>query len=71
MNSFEWYNPTKIIFGEDSFEKISKEIPKNARILVTYGGGSIFKNGIYDAIKKQFLCRRIRWYRTKSYIPNA
>jgi NADP-dependent alcohol dehydrogenase len=53
MNSFEWYNPTKIIFGEDSFEKISKEIPKNARILVTYGGGSIFKNGIYDAIKKQ------------------
>jgi NADP-dependent alcohol dehydrogenase len=53
MNSFEWYNPTKIIFGEDSFEKISKEIPKNARILMTYGGGSIFKNGIYDAIKKQ------------------
>jgi NADP-dependent alcohol dehydrogenase len=35
MNSFEWYNPTKIIFGEDSFEKISKEIPKNARILMT------------------------------------
>ncbi len=53
MNSFEWYNPTKIIFGEDSFEKISKEIPKNARILMIYGGGSIFKNGIYDAIKKQ------------------
>jgi NADP-dependent alcohol dehydrogenase len=53
MNSFEWYNPTKIIFGEDSFEKISKEIPENARILLTYGGGSIFKNGIYDAVKKQ------------------
>jgi alcohol dehydrogenase YqhD (iron-dependent ADH family) len=37
----------------EKFEKISKEIPKNARILMTYGGGSIFKNGIYDAIKKQ------------------
>lgn len=53
MNNFEWFNPTKIIFGEDSFDKISKEIPKNARILMTYGGGSIFKNGIYDAVNKQ------------------
>ena len=53
MNAFELYNPTKLIFGLDSFSKIAHEIPKNAKILMTYGGGSVKKNGVYDAIIKE------------------
>lgn len=51
MNNFDFKNPTKIIFGKDTIAKISEEIPKNAKILLLFGGGSIKKNGIYDQVK--------------------
>jgi NADP-dependent alcohol dehydrogenase len=53
MNSFELYNPTKVIFGVDSYSKIDSEIPREARVLLTYGAGSIKNNGVYDAVVKQ------------------
>ncbi|MBU2938536.1 iron-containing alcohol dehydrogenase [Lacinutrix sp. C3R15] len=51
MNNFEFKNPTKIIFGKDTIEKLENEIPKEAKVLLLYGGGSIKKNGIYDQVK--------------------
>jgi NADP-dependent alcohol dehydrogenase len=51
MNNFELYNPTNLVFGKGQIEKISTLIPKDAKILLAYGGGSIFKNGIYDQVK--------------------
>ncbi len=53
MNPFELYNPTKIIFGKDAYTKISSEIPKDPKILMTYGGGSIKENGVYDQVIAQ------------------
>jgi NADP-dependent alcohol dehydrogenase len=50
MNNFEFKNPTKIIFGKGEIEKLSTEIPKNAKVLLLYGGGSIKKNGIYEQV---------------------
>lgn len=50
MLNFEFKNPTKILFGKGEISKISQEIPKNAKILLLYGGGSIKKNGIYDQV---------------------
>lgn len=51
MNNFDFKNPTKIIFGKDSIEKIESEIPKDAKVLLLFGGGSIKKNGIYNQVK--------------------
>ena len=51
MNNFEFKNPTKIIFGKDSIQKLESEIPSDARVLLLYGGGSIKKNGIYEQVK--------------------
>lgn len=51
MNNFEFKNPTKIIFGKDTIEKLKEEIPADAKVLLLYGGGSIKKNGIYDQVK--------------------
>ncbi|WP_224488655.1 iron-containing alcohol dehydrogenase [Robertkochia flava] len=51
MNNFEFKNPTKIIFGKDTIEKLKDEIPANANVLFLYGGGSIKENGIYDQVK--------------------
>jgi NADP-dependent alcohol dehydrogenase len=50
MYNFEYKNPVKIIFGKDTISKVAAEIPKSAKILLTYGGGSIKKNGVYDQV---------------------
>jgi len=51
MNNFNFYNPVKILFGKGKITELSRNIPENARILMTYGGGSIRKNGVYDQVK--------------------
>ncbi|WP_347067295.1 iron-containing alcohol dehydrogenase [Flavobacterium sp. WV_118_3] len=51
MLNFELYNPTNLIFGKGQTEKLGQLVPKNSRILLAYGGGSIFKNGVYDQVK--------------------
>lgn len=52
MNNFEFYNPVKIIFGKGQIAKLNELISKDKKILMTFGGGSIKKNGIYDQVKK-------------------
>lgn len=43
MNNFSFRNPTRIHFGKGQIAKIKEEIPADARVLITYGGGSIKK----------------------------
>ena len=50
MKNFTYKNPTKILFGKGQMAKISKEIPKNAKVLMTYGGGSVKRNGVYEQV---------------------
>ena len=50
MNNFIFQNPTKLIFGKGQIARLSKELPKNGKILVTFGGGSVKKNGVYDQV---------------------
>ncbi len=52
MYPFELYLPTKLIFGKDSIEKLPEIMKPYKRILLTYGGGSIKKIGIYDKVKE-------------------
>lgn len=51
MYNFEYKNPVKIIFGKGSISKVAEVLPAGKNILITYGGGSIKKNGIYQQIK--------------------
>ena len=50
MLNFDFKNPTKIIFGKNTIIKLSTEIPKEAKVLMLYGEGSIKKNGIYEQV---------------------
>jgi NADP-dependent alcohol dehydrogenase len=50
MLNFELQNPTKIIFGKGQIAKLAKEVPENAHILLTFGGGSIKQNGVYEQV---------------------
>jgi len=48
MENFVFYNPVKILFGKGQIAKIAAKIPADAKILITYGGGSIKTNGVYN-----------------------
>lgn len=49
--TFTYCNPTRIYFGENALQKLSKELPKyGSRVALVYGGGSIKKTGLYDEV---------------------
>ncbi|OIQ19343.1 MAG: NADH-dependent alcohol dehydrogenase [Flavobacterium sp. MedPE-SWcel] len=50
MLNFEYYNPVNLVFGRGQIAKLSKLIPQNAKVLMVYGGGSIFKNGVHEQV---------------------
>nr|BAN39155.1 alcohol dehydrogenase 3, putative [Entamoeba histolytica] len=54
MLNFTYYNPVRLIYGKGSLDEIEKQhlIPEDARIMMTYGGGSIKKNGVYEEVLK-------------------
>lgn len=47
---FSYANKTKIHFGQGQIKQLAREIPKSARVLITYGGGSIKANGVYQQV---------------------
>lgn len=51
MNNFVFCNPTKLIFGKGQIAQLAKQLPEGKKIMVTFGGGSVKKNGVYDKVK--------------------
>ena len=51
MNNFQYYNPVRIVFGEGQIEKLAELVPTDARVLITYGGGSAQRTGTLDEVK--------------------
>lgn len=52
MQNFNYRNPTRILFGKGQIANIPAEIPAGAKVMLTYGGGSIRRNGVYEQIRK-------------------
>ncbi|MEK3987248.1 NADH-dependent alcohol dehydrogenase [Paenibacillus sp. VTT E-133280] len=51
MRNFDFYNPTKLIFGQGTLEALKTEVPKYGKnVLLMYGGGSIKRSGLYDKV---------------------
>jgi alcohol dehydrogenase YqhD (iron-dependent ADH family) len=51
MKSFEFYNPTRLIFGKGQLEKLKREVGNYGKnVLLVYGGGSIKRAGLYDKV---------------------
>ena len=51
LGNFSYVNATKLYFGDDSLKYLNKELPKYGKnVQLVYGGGSIKRNGIYDAV---------------------
>ncbi|WP_314142791.1 alcohol dehydrogenase [Buttiauxella noackiae] len=50
MNNFDLHTPTRILFGKGAISELRAQIPADARVLITYGGGSVKKNGVLDQV---------------------
>jgi NADP-dependent alcohol dehydrogenase len=51
MLNFNFYNPTRIVFGKDELQQLDDLVPKEAKVLITYGGGSAKRTGLLDKVK--------------------
>lgn len=68
MNNFTYYNPTRLVFGKGTIARLSKLIPAGKRILVTFGGGSVRKNGVYEQVAQALEGRD--WFEFWGIEPN-
>lgn len=50
MFNFSYQNPTRIVFGDGQISQLSQLIPTGSKVLLTYGGGSIKQNGVYQQV---------------------
>ena len=51
QGNFTFHNPTKLHFGEDALRHLVDELKQyGPTVMLSYGGGSIKRNGVYDAV---------------------
>lgn len=71
MNSFVFNVPVKVYFGENQLGNLGKELSKfGKRVLLTYGGGSIKKIGLYDKVVTEIKNAGLELYELSGIEPN-
>jgi alcohol dehydrogenase YqhD (iron-dependent ADH family) len=72
MDNFIFYNPTRIIFGKETIGQIGGVIKEAGwrRVLLVAGGGSIKKNGVYDAVVRSLTEAGVAWAEAWGVRPN-
>lgn len=51
MKNFQYYNPVRIVFGDNQIKELANLVPPESRVLITFGGGSAKKHGTLDEVK--------------------
>lgn len=59
MNNFTYQNPTRIYFGKGEIQRLDEALAKDEKILLLYGGGSIFRNGVYEQVREALANRNV------------
>lgn len=71
MNNFIYNIPTKVYFGENQLENLGKELRKfGRRVLLTYGGGSIKRIGLYDRVLEELRKAEMEVFELSGIEPN-
>lgn len=71
MNNFTYAITTVVHFGKGQIEKLGAEAAKrSSRVLMVYGGGSVKRNGVYDAAAAQLKAHNIAWVELAGVEPN-
>ena len=59
MFNFVFQNTTKLVFGRGQIAQLKDLIPTDKKVLITFGGGSVKRNGVYDQVKDAL--KNTRW----------
>jgi len=59
MHNFNFYNPTHIVFGKDRLPELDSLVPKDAKVLILFGGGSVKKYGTLKKVTEALKDREI------------
>ena len=59
MENFNYYNPVQVLFGKGQIAKIGKLIPEDNKVMLTYGGGSIKRNGVHEQVTRALQGHRV------------
>lgn len=72
MKNFDFHNPTRLIFGKDTIQNIGSYIESygDKKVLLLYGKGSIFKNGVYDTVVNSLKENNISYVEMSGVKPN-
>ena len=71
MNNFVYNIPTKVYFGENQLGHLGQELAKfGKRVLLTYGGGSIKRSGLYDRVLDELRKANFEVYELSGIEPN-
>ena len=71
MNSFVYDIPVKVYFGENQLCHLGAELSRyGKRVLLTYGGGSIKKIGLYDAVMDEMKKAGLEVFELSGIEPN-
>ncbi len=62
MLNFIFHNPTKVFFGRDTIRQMAGEIPKDSRVMITFGGGSARQNGALDEVQTALQGYDVTWF---------
>ncbi len=71
MNDFIYDIPVRIYFGRDQLKNLGAELKKHGtRVLMTYGGGSIKRIGLYDRVVKEIKEAGLQLFELSGIEPN-
>ena len=71
MLNFNYYNPTRIIFGKDTISETGALAARyGKKVLLHFGGGSIMKNGVYDQVMASLSKAGLQVFALSGVVPN-
>lgn len=71
-HNFEFYAPTKVIFGKDTEKQVGQQVKLYgaSHVLIVYGGGSIIRSGLLDKVKESLQNEAIAFTELGGVVPN-
>lgn len=59
MQNFSFWNPVRILFGKGMISELAHVVPSNAKVLLTYGSGSVLQNGVLAQVEAALGSRNV------------
>ncbi|MBQ8066598.1 MAG: iron-containing alcohol dehydrogenase [Prevotella sp.] len=72
LKDFNFYAPTRVVFGRESEEKIGELVKANGatKVLIHYGGGSAERSGLLDVVRRQLKAANVAFTELGGVVPN-